>query len=85
VGEQVQKRCSAEEDPYEIWVGFARNELTGKVLLRRRYVKGIQIKKGKYAGLVFDAIGGQWLSYNAFVGNSPSAGMRAGKLLWGRP
>jgi hypothetical protein len=54
------------------------------VLLRRRYVKGIQIKKGKYASLVFDATDGQWLSYNAFFGNSPSAGMREGKLLWGR-
>jgi len=72
------------EDPFEIWVGFARNELTGKVYLRRRYVKALQLDKGKYVSVVFDAIGGQWLSYNAFFGNSTSKGQRAGRLLWGR-
>lgn len=72
------------EDPYEIWVGFARNELTGKVLLRRRYVKAIDIGGGKFVSVVFDALGGKWLSFNAFFGNSLSKGQRAGWMLWGR-
>ena len=75
---------SVIEDPYEIWVGFARNELTGQIYLRRRYAKAIRIGKNKYLSMVFDAIDGKWASFNAFVGNAPSNDMRAGRLLWGR-
>lgn len=76
---------SVIEDPFEIWIGFAKNELTGQVYLRRRYAKAIRIGRNKYLSMMFDAIDGKWVSFNAIVGNSPSNGMREGMLIWARP
>ncbi|MGB0955287.1 MAG: hypothetical protein ACPGZP_04725 [Panacagrimonas sp.] len=75
------------EDPYEIWVGFGRNILTGKVEVRRRYVKGVAVRKGKVLGLIAEAVAGQWVSYNYTLGRldrSTLRGLRVGYLAWGR-
>jgi hypothetical protein len=73
------------EQPYEVWIGFAKNELTGKVELRRRYIKGLQVGKDRIVGLVADAIRGQWVSFNLFSGGASGANnLRIGRLLWGR-
>ncbi|MCZ2108252.1 MAG: hypothetical protein LC118_01555 [Dehalococcoidia bacterium] len=73
------------EDPCEIWAGFARNELTGKVELRRRYVKLVEVEKKKVVGLVFDAVAGQWVSFDLFRGGPTGAkNLRRGLLIWGR-
>lgn len=34
------------EDPAEIWVSFARHEASGKVAIRRRYARRMQIEEG---------------------------------------
>jgi len=74
------------ENPYEVWAGFARNELTGKVYLRRRYIKGFTVGKERIVGVIADAVGGQWVSFNMFSGNQSGAkNQRVGMLLWGRP
>ena len=74
------------EDPYEIWVGFARNELTGRIELRRRYVKAVDAGSGRVLGFIADAVAGQWVSFNLFSGGATGANrLRVGMLLWGRP
>lgn len=75
----------AIEDPYEIWVAFARNELTGQVSLRRRYVKVLQMDKERVIGLVANTVNGVWIGFDVFRGK-PSAlkNLRKGQLVWGR-
>jgi SPP1 gp7 family putative phage head morphogenesis protein len=73
------------QDPAEIWVGFARNEATGRVLLRRRYVKLIQLDKDRTIGIVADADGNQWSGLTFFRGNKAGAKLlRQGLLAWWR-
>jgi hypothetical protein len=74
------------EEPFEVWVGFARNDLTGKVEMRRRYVRGFEVGKDKIVGVIVDAVGGQWVSFNLFQGaQSGARNLRQGYLVWGRP
>lgn len=73
------------EQPAEVWIGFARNELTGRIELRRRYVKVIDVGKRRVVGLIADAVAGQWIGFNFFAGGLTGAGnLRSGMLLWGR-
>lgn len=73
------------EDPYEIWVNFAREEATGRVLARQKYVKRIQISKSKTIGLVADSINNMWTGLTFFTGNQASADkLRFGRLIYGR-
>jgi phage gp29-like protein len=73
------------EQPYEIWAGFARNELTGKIELRRRYVKAIDLGNKRVLGFMADAVNGQWVGFNFFSGGVTGANnLRQGMLLWGR-
>jgi SPP1 gp7 family putative phage head morphogenesis protein len=73
------------EQPYEIWVGWARNELTGKVELRRRYVKAVDVGNKRVLGFVAEAVGGQWVGFNFLSGGLTGANnLRQGMLLWGR-
>lgn len=58
------------EDPSEIWVGFARNERTGRVAIRRRYVKLLAIDKDRTLGLVADSDGGYWSGLTFFSGRA---------------
>lgn len=69
-----------------MWVGFAQNELTGKIELRRRYIRGFNVGKDKIVGVIADAVGGQWVGFNLFHGAASGAkNLRQGFLLWGRP
>lgn len=62
------------ENPAEIWVGFARSSTSGRVSLRRRYVKLLQLGKDRAVGLVADADGGRWSGMTFFP--SDVRGMR---------
>ncbi len=42
------------EKPAEIWVGFSNSEATGRVRVRRRYVRMVGTSKGRTVGLVAD-------------------------------
>lgn len=57
------------EDPTEIWVGFAQSNQSGRVAMRRRYVKLLALGKDTTVGIVADADGGQWSGVTFFRGN----------------
>lgn len=57
-------------DPQEIWIGFARSEESGRVVLRRRYVKIYRTNKNRAFALVADADGNVW-SAVTFLRGSP--------------
>ncbi len=55
--------------PQEIWIGFAEDDRTGLVSLRRRYVKFYRIGKDQVLGLVTDADGNRWSGLTFFRGS----------------
>lgn len=67
------------EAPQEIWIGFAKSAVSGRVLMRRRYVKLVRESGDKSIGLVADADNGAWSGLTFFRGNRASlAGLRNG-------
>jgi hypothetical protein len=73
------------QDPYEIWVNFARSEISGRVSLRRKYVKAIRLDKKTVVGLYAELQDGHWVTGNLFRGGvSGIKNLRKGRLLWGR-
>lgn len=65
---------SVISDPAEIWVGWAEGS-TGKVSLRRRYVRVVQIERNLTVGIVADVDKGEWVALTFFRGK-PSANKR---------
>ena len=55
-------------DPQEIWVGFAQNDLTGKVSMRRRYIRYVQLENNTLLGLVAETYAGEWIALTSFHG-----------------
>ena len=73
------------EQPYEIWINFARSEVSGRVALRRRYVKAVELDRNRVLGLYAELQEGQWVSGDFYRGGLTGAGnLRKGRLLWGR-
>jgi len=73
------------EEPYEIWVNFARSEVSGRVGLRKKYVKVIRLDKNRLLGLYAEIQDGVWVSGDFFRGGMTAANnLRKGKLLYGR-
>lgn len=73
------------EEPYEIWAAFAKNELTGKVGIRRRYVKMIRLDENRVLGFVAEAVNGMWIGFDFFRGGKTALNnLRKGRLVWGR-
>lgn len=76
------------ERPQEIWVGFARDELTGKVALRRRYISHFELgrdgkDKQRVLTLVADQEQGYWQALTAFPGPSDNLkALRTGVLVY---
>ena len=67
-----------------MWLSFELSNLTGKVVLRQRIIKAVDIGKGMV--LVANASGGQLEAWT-FISMSSLSAMnkrRRGKLLWGR-
>ncbi len=70
-------------DPEEIWIGFSQSDVTGRVTLRRRYVKLVEIGDGRVIGLVCDVDGGFSSGLTFFIGRKGRAqGLRQGYLLY---
>jgi SPP1 gp7 family putative phage head morphogenesis protein len=61
------------EDPAEIWIGWAQSAVSGRVALRRRYVKLLELGDGTIIGLAADADGGEWSGLTFFRGRRGSA------------
>lgn len=73
------------EDPYEIWIGFARSKVSGRIAIRKRYVKAVRVEKNRVLGLWAEIMQGQWVSKDFFRGGMTGANnMRKGRLLYGR-
>ena len=71
------------ERPSEIWIGWARSEVSGRVALRRRYVKLIEVSKRVTIGLLADADGGQWSGLTFFRGRPKDLSLlRSGLRIW---
>jgi len=73
-------------DPYEAWVSFEQHKGTGKVVLRQRLIKMLQLDKERGVLVTAQAKNGvleAWTmvptSDRKYLNNQ-----RAGKLLWGR-
>lgn len=73
------------EDPAEIWVGFAASSATGKVALRRRYVRIVEVGKDTYVTLIADRAGSLWKGLTFFYGRPGRArALRSGHLVYRR-
>lgn len=73
------------EDPFEIWVSFAQSEASGRVGIRRKYVKAVQLGRDRVLGLYAEFMEGQWVSGDLFRGGLTGAGnLRKGRMLYGR-
>jgi len=57
------------EAPQEIWIGFAEDKTTGRVAVRRRYVKLVDLGRERTVGLVADAADGFWQALTVFRGD----------------
>ncbi|MDY0349459.1 MAG: PBECR2 nuclease fold domain-containing protein [Tenuifilaceae bacterium] len=74
------------EDPFEIWMEFMRHKATGKVALRKRLVKVVELERDKALMLVAEAKGGKFVGWTFIpMGNLKKLGnVRKGALVWGR-
>lgn len=71
------------EQPQEVWIGFARDEATGRVHVRRRHVRLVREAKGRIVGLVADAVRGDWMGLTFFRGGATAIKqVRQGRLVW---
>jgi SPP1 gp7 family putative phage head morphogenesis protein len=73
------------EDPYEIWVNFEKNDRTGKVRARQRYIKGLAIDGGKSVSLVLEVVKNMWTNLTFYASDKLTQNnVRAGWLMYGR-
>lgn len=73
------------EDPAEIWINFAQSEVSGRVAIRRKYVKVIDLGKSKTLGLYAEIQDGVWVSGDMFRGSvSGAKNLRKGRMIYGR-
>lgn len=71
------------EAPQEVWVGFVRSTTTGRVTVRRRYVKLYALDKTRSVALICDADNGTWSGLTFLRGTvSNLKRLRWGLRLW---
>jgi SPP1 gp7 family putative phage head morphogenesis protein len=70
--------------PSEIRLGFMKNEATGEVALRRRYLKLLKLKSGKLIGMAADVDGRIFSGFTFFGATKEQSlnALRQGFLLW---
>lgn len=73
------------QDPYEIWVSFAKSEVSGRIGIRKKYIKLLQFEKAKVVGLYAEARNGLWVGEGFFRGDVTALkNLRKGRLLYGK-
>lgn len=73
------------ENPYEIWISFARDAATGIYGIREKYIKVIELDKKITLGFVAETNNGIWSGFNFYRGGSTGLNnLRKGRLLYGR-
>jgi SPP1 gp7 family putative phage head morphogenesis protein len=71
------------EKPQEIWVGFATNDVTGKVEMRRRYLRNIDLGKDRRLILVTEIESGIWRTVTFhYSPRGPLATVRTGLMIY---
>jgi hypothetical protein len=71
-------------EPYEMWLRFERHKGTGKVVLRRRLVKALQLGKLRVM-LLLQASGGNLDTLRLLGDQDELDAARIGRLIWSRP
>ncbi|WP_319778436.1 phage minor head protein [Maridesulfovibrio sp.] len=73
-------------DPYEIWISFEEHVITGRVALRKRLIKVVELDKNKVLLLVAQASNGifETWTYIPIRRMAEANKHRVGKLVWGK-
>jgi SPP1 gp7 family putative phage head morphogenesis protein len=72
-------------DPQEIWLRPLKSLSSGRVVMRRNYMKSYELGKDRLVQLVVDQQRGAWVGYTAFTKtNRPDLANRSGILLFPR-
>ncbi len=74
-------------DPAEIWLRFERHKGTGRVVLRQRLIKLLQLDKRRRLLMVLQASGGSLDAFTMLSAEDQQylQSQRVGWLLWIRP
>lgn len=74
------------EEPFEIWLMPYRDRLTGRVELRRRYIKALALGKAAYSWFIAEYRKGELENVTAVASSRKRElqKQRAGVLVWGR-
>jgi phage-Barnase-EndoU-ColicinE5/D-RelE like nuclease2/Phage Mu protein F like protein len=74
-------------DPAEIWLRFERHKGTGRVVLRQRLIKLLQLDKRRHLLMVLQASGGSLDAFTVLQDSDRDylQSQRIGRLLWSRP
>lgn len=71
------------ENPQEIWVGFIKYVDSGRVALRKRYVKAYEIERGRLVGVLADTVKGQMTAFDTYHSKDMTGGrLRSGRLVY---
>lgn len=73
-------------DPYEVWLSFEEHQGTGKMFLRQRIIKSVDVGKGKKILVVTNVVGGKMEAWTFIPINDVVYlnKQRVGKLIWKR-
>lgn len=74
-------------DPFEVWMTLDEHEVTGRVELRKRYIKRVQAgERGQGLYLVATVLKGEFVGWTFVPASTVGvlANQRVGKLLWAR-
>lgn len=67
----------------EVWVGFIKYVDSGRVVLRKRYVKAYEIQKSRVVGVLADTVKGQMTAFDTFHSKDMTGGrLRSGRLVY---
>ena len=75
-------------DPFEVWMDFEEHEVTGRVELKKRYIKYIESElKGRGLYMVVQVVKGQLAGWTFVPASSANVlnRQRRGRLIWARP
>ena len=71
------------ENSQEIWVGFMQFVKSGRVFIRKRYVKAYEIEKGRVVGVLVDTVKGQLEAFDIIRSEDLKGGrLRSGRLVY---
>lgn len=67
----------------EVWVGFIKYVDSGRVAVRKRYVKAYEIEAGRVVGVLADRVKGLMTMFDVFRSSNMTANrLRSGRLLY---